>query len=270
MKILVFWDIYGRVGRKAFEKEFQNIKNTHAPDICIANIENITSGRGPAAAHAEFIDSLGVDLMTLWDHSYDNMPNINEYFSKNTGKIIRPANFYESKKYPLPGKWYQIIEKNGVKLLVVQLLWEVFMSHKVYNPFQRLDEIYDEVSRNEYDISIVEFHRETTAEFYGMAHYVWKRAQLIYGTHTHVQTNDAHIMESWLAVLTDVGMNGPFGGVIGAEFSSVEKRFLSWIGRWKIEQKLGKNYIINALICEIDTVNKKATSIENISFTGTL
>ncbi len=267
MKILVFWDIYGRIGRKAFEREFQNLRDTYAPDICIANIENITSGRWPVTEHAQFIEALGVDLMTLWDHSFDNMPNIDNYFSKNTGKIIRPANFYTSQAYPLPGNGYQIIEKNWVRVLVIQLLWEVFMSHKVYNPFLKLDEIYDTVPASEYDISIVEFHRETTAELYGMAHHIGDRAQLLYGTHTHIQTNDAHVMNSWLAVLTDVGMNGPFGWVIGADYQSVEKRFMSGIQRGKIEQKLKGEYIINALICEIDTQQKRAVSIQNISFT---
>jgi len=238
----------------------------HSPDFCIVNIENITSGRGPVTKHADFIESHGVSLMTLWDHSFDNRPNIDEYFAKDTWKIIRPANFQESSHYMLPWKWYQIIEKNWKKLLVIQLLWEVFMNHKVRNPFIEIEEILGEVSSDSYDAFIVEFHRETTAELYWMWRLLDGRAGLVYGTHTHIQTNDAHIMPSWTGIVTDVGMNWPCDWVIWAEFSSVKKRFFTWISRWKIEQKLTWKYIINALIVDIDEESWLCVNIENISY----
>jgi len=97
-----------------------------------------------------------------WDHSFDNRPNIDAYFEKNNSKIIRPANFYESDAYPLPWKWYQILEKDGYRILVIQLLWEVFMSIKVDNPFEKITQILSEVPKESYDTYIVEFHRETT------------------------------------------------------------------------------------------------------------
>jgi len=270
LRLLIFWDIYGRLGRKAFSKEFDAIKSQYSPDLCIVNIENITSWRWPAFEHAEFIENHGVDLMTLWDHSFDNRPNIDAYFEKNNSKIIRPANFYESDAYPLPWKWYQILEKDGYRILVIQLLWEVFMSIKVDNPFEKITQILSEVPKESYDTYIVEFHRETTAELYGMARYLDSKAALIYGTHTHIQTNDAHIMPGWSWVITDIGMNGPYDGVIWAEYSSVEKRFFTWIPRGKIEQKLNGKYVMNAIVVDIDTDSWLCSHIENISFTGNL
>lgn len=270
MKILIYGDTYGRIWRKALAKEYKNMQATYTPDLTIVNIENITSGRGPVTEHAEYVENLGVDLMTLWDHSFDNMPNIWAYFEKNNGKIIRPANFYESHWNELPGKWHQIIEKHWVRILVVQLLGEVFMSHKVYNPFLKIEEILLEYKKSDYDILIVEFHRETTAELYGMAHHLSGRAALVYGTHTHVQTNDAHIFDSGTAMMTDIGMNWPFESVIWADFQSVRNRFLTGLQRWKIEQKLSGKYIINALLVEINIQTWMSETIENISFTWTL
>jgi len=270
LKILIYGDVYGRIGRKALAKEYKKMQESYHPDITIVNIENITSGRGPVTEHAQFVEDLWVDLMTLGDHSFDNMPNIWAYFEKENGKIIRPANFYELPWENLPWNGAQIIEKNGYKILVVQLLWEVFMSHKVYNPFLKIDEILESYSPESYDILIVEFHRETTAELYGMAHHLSWRAALVYGTHTHIQTNDAHILQSWTALLTDIGMNWPFESVIGAEFESVKKRFMTWLQRWKIEQKLNWKYIINALLVDVNEKTWKAEEIENISFTWKL
>lgn len=265
MRILVFWDVYGRVWRKAFAQEFPKLKAKHNPDIVIVNIENITSWRGPVTEHAQFIEDFWVDMMTLWDHAYDNMPNINEYFEKEAAKIIRPANFYDSQNYSLPGVWYQIISKNGKNILIVQLIGEVFMSHKVQNPFLKIDEIL-ESEQGKYDICIVDFHRETTAEIQAMAHYLSWRAELVYGTHTHAQTNDAFILHAKTAMISDVWMNGPHGGVIWAEFESVKKRFLSWIQRGKIEQRITKDFQINALLIEIDDVSNKPYKIEKISY----
>ena len=246
------------------------MKEKYQPDFTVVNIENITSGRWPASVHAELIDSLGVDIMTWGDHIFDNMPDIQKYFDKTDCKLIRPANFISSDHYILPWEGYRIIEKNNKKLLVIQLLWEAFMNHKVYNPFLEIENILSKIPSDSYDGAILEFHRETTAELYWMANFMDGQLSAVYGTHTHIQTNDAHILAWGTGILTDVGMNGPFESVIWAEFSSVKKRFLTGIQRGKIEQKLTWKYVINALLVDIDEQNKMCKNIENISFTGTL
>jgi len=254
--------------RKAFSNEYKKMKEVYKPDFTIVNIENITSWRGPASLHAEYIENFWVDLMTLWDHSFDNAPNILEYFSKENGKIIRPANFPESSEYLVPGVGYQILIKKWKRLLVIQLLWEVFMWHKVDNPFIKVSELLEKIPNDSYDSFVVEFHRETTAELYGMANYLDGKAGLVYGTHTHIQTNDAHILSWGTAMITDVWMNWPFDWVIGADFNSVKKRFLTGIQRGKIEQKLTWKYVVNAIVVDLDEASWLATHIENISFTS--
>lgn len=246
------------------------MKEKYSPDFTVVNIENITSGRWPASIHAELIDSLWVDIMTGWDHVFDNMPDIWKYFSKDDCKLIRPANFVASEHFSLPWDGYRIINKNNKRLLVIQLLWEVFMNHKVDNAFIKVEEILSQVPKSDYDAVIVEFHRETTAELYGMANFLDGQVSAVYGTHTHIQTNDAHILNAWTGILCDVGMNGPFESVIWADFSSVKKRFLTWIQRGKIEQKLSWKYVINALLIDVDETTKLCSNIENISFTNTL
>lgn len=270
MKILVFWDIYWRIWRKWFINEYKKNYEKFKPDFSIVNIENITSGRGPVSEHAELIESVWVDLMTSWDHTFDNSPNILTYLNKEDSKLIRPANFYDSDEYELSWKWYLVIEKKGKKLLVINLLWESFMNHKVKNPFLTVEKILKEVPEKDYDAIIVEFHRETTAELYGMANFLDGRVAFVYGTHTHIQTNDAHILPNGTGMISDVWMNWPFHSVIWAEFSSVKKRFLSWISRWKIVQQLKGPYIINAVYFEIDDDSGLCTHVENISYTNSL
>lgn len=266
MKILIFWDVYGRKGREALKKELPVLRKKYACDFVIANIENATGGKWPVTEHARELSSLWIEVMTWGDHIYDNAPNIYEYFQSPNCNLIRPANFYESNHTKVVGNGFIIVQKWDMRLLVIQLLGEVFMNHKVYNPFLCIEKILQDIPKDTYDACVVDFHRETTAELYGMAHFLDGKVQLVYGTHTHVQTHDAHILPKGTALICDVGMNGPLYSVIGADYASVEKRFLGWVQRGKIEQALSGPYRINALYLEIDEKTQKVLQLETISY----
>lgn len=269
MKVLIFWDVFGRIGRAGLKKELPGLKEKYNPDFLIANIENITSGRGPIEKHLLEMEALWFDVMTGWDHVLDNFHKIEEYINASDSKLIRPANFYEHVDYPLSGKWYKIIEKNGKKLLVIHLLWTVFMNHNLYNPFLKIDEILEENKQEKLDGIILDFHKEATSEWYGMAHYLDSKISFLYGTHTHVQTNDELILPGGTGIISDVWMNGPLYSVIGADFWSVRKRFLTGINKWKIEQNLDKNYVISWVFVEIG-YDMKCQNIEKIRIRGSL
>lgn len=265
MKVLIFWDIYGRMGRKALERELPKLKKKYQADYVIANIENCTSWRGPISEHASHIATLWVDIMTSWDHIYDQKDKISSYLLAENSILIRPANFLS---YPWNiWAWYIIVQKWEMRLLVIQLLGEVFMNHKVENPFLKLQEILDFIPKNSYDACIVDFHRETSAELYGLGKYFDWKISLLYGTHTHIQTSDAHIMKWGTGIIADLWMNGPHDGVIGANPETVFPRFLSGIQKWKIEQELSGLSVISALYSEIDINSGLCTHIEAIRYT---
>ncbi len=88
----------------------------------------------------------------------------------------------------------------------------------MYNPFLKADEIFQNAEPESLDAVIVDFHRETTAEIYCMAEYLSGRATFVYGTHTHVQTNDEHVLPSGTGMIADVGMTGPLHSAIGQAF----------------------------------------------------
>ena len=263
MKILIFWDVYGRVWRAALKKELPWLKNKYKPDFVIANIDNISSWRWAIEKHVLELEDLWVDLMTWWDHILDNMSKLDEYLVKDESLLIRPANFQENLNYIIPWKWYKIIENNWKRLLVVHLLWEIFMNHRLDNPFTKIQDIINETSSENLDGIIVDFHKEATAEWYWMAFFLDWKASFIFWTHTHIQTNDELILPKWTWILSDVWMNWPLYSVIWAEYKSVEKRFLTWISKWKIEQCLDKNYVVNGVVVEIWD-NMKCEQIEKI------
>lgn len=260
MKLLIFWDIYWRVWRAWLKKELAWLKSKYNPDFTIANVDNITSWRWAVEKHILEMNKIWVDIMTWWDHIVDNYSKIKDYLSLDNTNLLRFANFYDKE---FAWIWHKIFEKNWKKILVVHLQWEVFMHNKVLNPFITMDEILSSYDKSEYDWVIVDFHKEATAEWYWLVHYLDWRVSFVYWTHTHVQTNDEFILNWWTWYISDVWMNWPFYSIIWAEFSSVKPRFLSWISKWKIEQSLDNTYLVSWVFIELDE-KWKCLKIEKI------
>ncbi len=263
MRVLIFWDIYGRIGRAAIKKQLPLLKEKYDPDFIVANIDNTTSWRWPIEKHVLELESLWIDLLTTWDHIFDNIDRVKDVLDNDNSKLLRVANFYETDEYKIPGRWYKIIKKNWKKLLVIHLMWEVFMRYNVDNPFLKINKILEKTKWENFDWIIVDFHKEATAEWYWMWFYLDWKISFLFGTHTHIQTNDELILPEWTWMLSDVWMNWSLYSVIWADFDSVKKRFLTWIGRWKIKQSLDKKYVVNAVVVDIDE-NKKCTNIKKI------
>lgn len=264
MKILIFGDIFGRIGRKAIKINISKLKEKYNPTFIIANIENITGGRWPILRHILEMKELWIDLFTGGDHVFDNEKDILEYLDDNNSKLLRPANLYEHYKYKIPGKWYKIIEKNWKRLLVIHLLGQVFMKFDVYNPFLKSEEIIKELklSGEKIDWIIIDFHRETTSEIYALANHLNWKISLVYGTHTHIQTNDEIILSWGTWLISDVGMSWAIDSIIWSDYRSLEKRFLTGINRGKIEPKNTGKYISYSIVADIE--NMRCLSIEKI------
>lgn len=263
---MTFWDVFGKIWRKALIKEIDILKREYAPDFIIANVENITSWRGPIEKHMNLIHDLPIDLFTSGDHIFDNEKNLTPYMMREDCKLIRPANYYESKYYSIVWDWHRLLEKEWKSLLVINLLSETFTRDHVYNPFLKVDELLEEYSAKNKKIDgiIIDFHKEVASEWYGMAQFLDSRVSFIYGTHTHIQTNDDIIFPWWTWLLSDVGMVWSRYSVIGSDYGSLQKRFLTGINKWKIEQSLGREYIVYWVCVDIDDETMKCQKIEKI------
>ena len=226
-KILIFGDIFGRLGRETVQKHLGAIKTQYSPDFIIGNSENMTDGKAASVNHIREFEGLGFDCLTGGNHSLARIEETSEELNREGTIQIRPANYYENAVYKVPGKGYRIIEKNGKKILVINLLSGTYMKGEVYNPFFRADEILAAHQDTKFDAILVDFHRETTAESYCMTEYLSGRASFVYGTHTHVQTNDEHILSSGTGMICDVGMTGPLHSSVGHTFESRLPQFVT-------------------------------------------
>lgn len=260
MKVLIFWDVFGRVWREWLKKELPGLVKKYNPDFIIANVDNLSSWRWAIEKHVLELEKIWIDIMTSGDHIFDNFDKIKDYLWKKDSRLIRCANFYEE---DLVWDWYKIFEKNGKKLLIIHLQWEVFMNHKVTNPFLKAKEIIEKHKNEKLDAIIIDFHNEASAELYWLSYFLDWEVSFVFWTHTHIQTNDETILKKGTWFISDVGMNWPYNSIIWADFNSVISRFLSWVSKWKIEQSLDPTYLVSGVYVEIGD-NKKCEKVEKI------
>lgn len=255
MNILIVGDIFSKLGRTSFERNVKKIKAERKVNFIIANGENISHGKGMNEKHYKFLMDQGVNVVTLGNHSYQN-PKIFDFID-NVNNIVRPYNYPDDAK----GKGYVTINYNGMTITVMQMIGNVFMEEGNASPFHKTEELLSKVNS---DIYICDFHGEATSEKIAYAQHFNGRIQVIYGTHTHVPTNDARILSNGTAYITDVGMTGPLDGVIGVKKETIINRFMNDVKARFDPQEEGPSQF-NAIFIEINDKTRKATKIDTIN-----
>jgi metallophosphoesterase (TIGR00282 family) len=224
MRVLFLGDIVGRPGRLAVEKYVRPMRSALDIDLVVANGENAAGGAGIDAGTANEIRTSGVDVITLGDHAFQRK-GVLEFLAKNATWCIRPFNLPEQ---TTPGKgWCSWTSPSGIKVFVCNVIGRVFMSGGYDCPFKGLDRALEEMGADSNAIVLCDMHAEATSEKLSLARYVDGRISLLVGTHTHVQTSDAQILPGGTGYITDLGMTGYPGGVIGMASHVAMKRFLS-------------------------------------------
>lgn len=253
MKFLMVGDVVGEVGRKILnEYLFKYSKNY---DVIIVNGENSAHGFGITPKIATNFFKHNVDIITLGNHTWDRK-EIYDYLN-NEKRIIRPYNFSLNS----PGKGYCIFEKKGIKIAVINLQGKVYMQ-PIACPFLAVDELMKDI-RKKVDIIVVDFHAEVTSEKQAMGWNLCGIATIVYGTHTHVQTADEKILKGKTAYITDIGMTGGHGGVLGMNYKESLKKFKDGMPtKYTVCYEEPR---LNAIVVEVDDNTKLPISIERIN-----
>ena len=219
MNILMVGDVFGESGRAALAKHLPALRQQHAIDFCVVNIENAANGFGVTPLIARQALEQGADVLTSGNHIWDKK-EIVEYITKEN-LLLRPANFPAG----TPGVGYVTIKAGPHKVAVLNLMGRVFML-PIDCPFQKANEIVPEL-RKETPIVLVDMHAEATSESVAMGWHLDGRVSAVVGTHRHVQTADERVLPGGTAYITDLGMTGPTDGVIGVDRELILQRFMS-------------------------------------------
>jgi metallophosphoesterase (TIGR00282 family) len=261
VNLLFVGDIFGSAGRKIVREHIGHIRHAHAVDLVVINAENAAGGFGVTPQIAEDLFELGADVLTTGNHVWDKRELIDYLNSvpadsqERARRVLRPANLQPG----LPG--YGVFEgttQSGVDYAVVDIMGRVFMSF-TNDPFHAVNNLLANIKAK---VILVDFHAEATSEKIAMGWHLDGRVTAVLGTHTHVPTADERILPGGTAYQTDVGMSGPYDGVIGVEKELVLHKFLTGMPS-KFEAAKGNPKMCAALIA-CDPVTGRASAIQRI------
>ncbi|HEX6459046.1 MAG TPA: TIGR00282 family metallophosphoesterase [Thermoleophilaceae bacterium] len=217
MRLVFIGDVVGGTGRRALDAVMPELRERYQPDFIVVNGENSAGGLGINSKIAREWLAGEIDAITLGNHTY-RQREVYEYLDRED-RIVRPANYPKGN----PGHGVTVVEKEVGRLAVINLSGTVFLD-AARSPFSESDAILAEL-RGKADWILVDFHAEATSEKVAMGWHLDGRVTACVGTHTHVPTADARVLPGGTAYITDVGMTGPRGGVIGVKREQVLERF---------------------------------------------
>jgi 2',3'-cyclic-nucleotide 2'-phosphodiesterase len=253
VKLLFVGDVVGGLGRRTLAALLPGIRDAHQPDFVVVNGENSAGGVGITQKTARELFETGADAITLGNHAYRHR-EVYELLDREE-RIVRPANYPKGS----PGRGHTVVERDGMRLGVLNLSGTVGLQ-AARSPFAEADAALAEL-RGRADAILVDMHAEATSEKVAMGWHLDGRVTACVGTHTHVPTADARVLPGSTAYITDVGMTGPRGGVIGVKRELAVERFLTMTNvRFETADE---DPWLNGLLVETDGEGR-ATAVEQL------
>ena len=265
MRMLFLGDVMGRTGRAAIAERLPALRADWNLDFVVVNGEKASSGAGLTPDHAKILLGAGADCLTLGDHAFDQKDMLS--FIEQEPRILRPINFSKV----APGKGWRVFPATqGRKVLVAQVLGQVFMKRPFDDPFSAIEGVLKaHPMGGMVQAAIVDVHAEATSEKMAMGHWCDGQASLVVGTHTHVPTGDAQVLPGGTAYLTDAGMCGDYNSVIGMEKLEPLRRFITGMPKARFEPA-GGEATLSGVFVETDDRSGKALTVRMIRMGGRL
>ncbi len=230
MKILYFGDTFSKPGRDAVRIAMGRLVPQHQIDFVVINGENFSHGNGILPDMAQEFFDLGVDVITLGNHAWDQKQIIP--YMATTTRLIRPANYPDFPGAPAlktPGRGSTVVESRrspGKRLAVIQVMGRVFMD-ALDCPFRTAELEVNRMHELGIDHILIDFHGEASSEKQAFAYFMDGKVSAVVGSHSHVQTADERVLPGGTAAITDVGMCGCFDSVIGVKKEISIQKFLT-------------------------------------------
>ncbi len=254
MNVLVLGDVVSDIGCRFLRKKLPALKKLKGIDFCIVNGENSAAGNGITPLSAQELFTSGADFITTGNHVF-RRKEVYDLLDESEF-IIRPCNFPEAN----PGKGFSTVDMGRYSVTVINLMGTMFME-SLENPFNAIDRVLKQVA-DATPIILVDFHAETTSEKQALAYYLDGRVSAVFGTHTHVLTNDDRVLPDGTGYITDIGMCGVENSVLGVKKEIVIEKFRTNMPV-RFDAASG-DCIINGCIFTIDEKTGKCTATETV------
>lgn len=255
MRILFIGDIVGTPGINMVKRAVPLLRAAEKLDLVVANAENAAAGSGLYPSNYKQIREAGVDALTMGDHIYKRMDLLP--ILQGDEPICKPANFPEA----APGKDHIIVSApGGTPVAVFSLLGRTYM-RSVDCPFRAADRVLAKLPP-EVRCIIVDVHAEATGDKYQILHHLKGRVSAVLGTHTHVPTADEQVFPEGTAFICDVGMTGPYGGILGRKVERILPAVITFVpAPFDVASEDPR---LGGAIIDIDAATGKATAIRRV------
>jgi metallophosphoesterase (TIGR00282 family) len=255
MKILVIGDVTSPRGVDYLCERLWKFREKNKIDFCVVNGENASFITGISAELAERLLRAGADVITGGNHTLQNKA---AYTALDEQKeLLRPINFGDS----APGHGYEIFDAQGYRILVINAMGNVHIEPNLDSPFPYIDRVLKR-EEGRYDFAILDIHAEATGEKLAIGHAYDGRINIVFGTHTHVPTADEQILPRGTGYITDVGMCGERGGIIGMDAQTVVERMRSHLPH-KFKAAEGEP-VADGAVFTLDTSSGRVTEVKRV------
>jgi metallophosphoesterase (TIGR00282 family) len=257
LKILVIGDVTSPLGIEHLKKNLWKFRQEKGIDFCVVNGENASFITGISQELAEILLRSGADCITGGNHTLRNKKAYT--YLDDTREVLRPVNFGDG----APGRGYTVLDCNGYRILVINALGRVHMEPVLDSPFTHIDRVLRDME-GKYDFAILDIHAEATGEKLAIGYAYDGKINIIFGTHTHVQTADTQILPRGTGYVSDVGMCGESGGILGMDAETVVLRMRSNLPH-NFKAAAGKCHA-DGVIFTLDTASGSVTKVEPTGF----
>lgn len=253
VNILAVGDVVGKSGLEFLKRHLGSLIKMKSISFTVVNGEN-ASNMGLTPEQADMMLMAGADVITLGNHAYRRQEVLD--YLDDCPKILRPANFASQ----APGRGFGLYDTDFGTVRVVNLIGRAGgMDTNPNNPFGEIERILGKEDRT---ITLVDMHAEMTSEKLAMGYFLDGRVSAVWGTHTHVQTSDHHIMPKGTGYITDLGMTGPVISVLGIKPELSISRFMG-NPRKRYEPALGECKM-ECAVFTIDTDTRLCRNVEEL------
>jgi hypothetical protein len=260
INILCVGDVVGRPGRQVLIAQLPGLIARRGIDFVVCNAENAAGGSGLTPQIFHKLLQAGVDVITLGDHVYRKR----EVFAllESSDRLVRPANLSAAAS---GRRWTVAPSKSGAHHIAVAcLLGQMYMGQND-SPWSVIDKVLEEIPADVL-LRVVDFHAEASSEKIAMGYHLNGRVSIVFGTHTHIPTADARLLDGGTACISDVGMTGPYDSVLGRRKDRVLSALTTSMPA-HFEIATGDPRLCG-LLASVDPETGKAVSVERIEIAG--
>ena len=257
MRVLAIGDVTSPGGVAHLEKQLWRVRRENKIDLCIVNAENASVVYSYTPEQAERLLMAGADVLSGGNHTLRQRASLG--MLEENEALLRPINFGDG----APGRGYTVLSVGGLRVMVICAMGNVHIEPTLDAPFAFIEGALEREA-GRYDLAILDIHAEATGEKLAVAYAFDGRISAVFGTHTHVPTADLRILQGGTGYVSDLGMCGESGGILGMDAAGVVKKIRTHLPDRFVPAS--GEVVADGVIFDIDEASGKTTALRRISF----